>query len=848
MWLEKLAQDTRYSFRQFWKSPGLFLVAVLSLALGIGANTAIFTLINAIMLRTLPVANPGELYALGDAKLCCSTTYIQEDFSLYSYPLYKSIRDNTPEFSGVAAFQPGLVTLNVRRSGTATPAETSFGEFVSGNYFSMLGVGAFAGRVFSLDDDQPAAQPVAVMSYHAWHQRYGSDPGVIGSTFTLSSMPVTVIGITPPGFFGDTLRSDPPDFWVPLSLEPLFSRDNPLLNAAGQYWLYAIGRLKPGTAASRAEARVTTEVSQWIGREAGLSEQNRRRIAKLRVILTPAGSGIGRLRSSYDEALRLLIAVSSLVLLIACANIANLLLARGAANRLQSALRVALGASRARLLQQDLTEGVLLALLSGIAGIAVAFGATRAILLLAFRGASYVPIDATPPLPVLAFAFGLSLLTGILVSMIPAWIASNTDPAEPMRGGGRSTRDHAALPQKLLVILQAVLSLVLLAGAGLFTRSLQHLQNQQFGFQTQSRLIVKLNPAQAGYTVERLPALYRQMETRFRNTPAVISASLALQSPLDAWSWNSAIWITGRAPGANPANDNAYYDFVSSQYFETIGTRLLRGRLIEERDTPTSRRVTVINETFARKYLAHEDPIGRHMGMENASHSGDYEIIGIVEDAKYRDAKAPADPMFFIPLLQTVQYKDPADIAYQSWANFIGSIQLRVAGRPEDFQATIRRTLADIDPNLTAVKILTFDEHVGGAFNRPRLIARLTTFYGILALLLSSIGLYGLAAYLVARRTSEIGIRMALGAQRFSVVVMVLRGTMFLIVVGLVIGIPIVWAGGRAIESQLYGVKGHDPLVLGSAIAVLAGCALLAGIVPARRAASIDPMRALKTE
>lgn len=846
MWLETLSGDARYAFRQLRKSPGFALVAIASLALGIGANTAIFSLIDAILLTNLPVLHPDQLYFLGDTKLCCSTTEIQQDFSLYSYSLYQQIGGDAPEFSAVAAFQPALLNLSVRRNGSSSPAQTGFGEFVSGNYFRTLGVGATAGRAIDSSDDRASAQPAAMMSYRTWRDKYASDASVIGSVFNLNGTPATVVGIAPPAFFGETLRSDPPDFWVPLSLEPLLVHDNPLLHAAGQYWLYAIGRLKAGASLAQAQGRVTGQVRQWMDNQTGASTEDRRQIDKLRVLVTPAAGGIGRLRSSYDEPLRLLVGVSGLVLLLACANIANLLLARGAANRPESALRVALGASRNRLLQHGLTEGVVLALVSGAVGIAVAFAATRAMLLLAFRGAGYVPIDATPSAAALALAFSLSLLTGVLVSVMPAWIAANCNPAESIRNASRSTRDHAALPQRMLVIFQAVLSFVLLAGAGLFTRSLDHLQHQQFGFATESRLIVKLNPALAGYTAAQLPALYRDLERRFRDTPGVVSASLALECPLDSWNWNSSIWIAGRTPATQP--DIAYYDFVSSQYFETIGTRLLQGRFIDEGDTPNARHVAVVNAAFARKYFPRGDAIGHSLGMENARHAGDYEIVGIVEDAKYRDAAAPADPMFFVPLLQTVQYQDPADMAYQTWTSFVTSMQLRLAGDPESSRPLVRRTLARINPDLVPLKTLTFDEHLGGAFNRPRLIARLTAFYGIVALLLASIGLYGVAAYLVARRTSEIGIRMALGAQPGSVVMLVLRSTFLLIMAGLAIGIPLVWAGGRAVQSQLYAVKGHDPFVLGGAVLILAFCGFLAGIVPARRAARIDPIRALKTE
>ena len=847
-WLEHLMQDTRLGLRQLKKSPGFTCVAVLTLALGIGANTAIFTLVHAVMMKSLPVANPEQLYILGDTKTCCDTTDIQPNFALYSHALYNYVRDNTPEFSELAAFQSWQTNLSVRRSGAPGVAEPYFGEFVSGNYFSVFGVSAFAGRSLTLADDQRNAQPVAIMSYRTWSQRFGSDSAVIGGAFTINGQPMTVVGIAPSGFFGDTLRSDPPDFWIPLAMEPNLERDNPLDTQAGLFWLYTIGRLQPGAQPAQAQARVKTEIQQWLTNQEGDSEQNRRDIAKLQVAFTPAGSGVTRLRNSYGDGLRMLMVVSGLVLFIACANVANLLLVRGTAGRLQTAVRVALGASRGRLIRQTVTEGLLLALLGAIAGLVIAFAGTRAILLLAFRGAKYVPIESSPSLAVLGFAFSLALLTGVIFSVAPAWIASRAHPAEALRSAGRATRDHSALPQKMLVVLQAAMSLVLLVGAGLLTESLKNLEKQSFGFETQSRLIVRLNPALAGYTPERLPALYRQLLDRFSQMPGVLSASIALHSPMDGWNWNSSIAVAGRPPAANLDDDIADYDFVSARYFETIGTRLLRGRLIDERDTPNSRHVAVINETLARKFFPSEEPIGKHMGLNGIKHGGDYEIVGIVEDTKYNDPKKPAQAMFSMPLLQTVKYEQATDNNYQIWGNYIDSVQMHVAGRPENLQGEIRRVLAEIDPNLTILKLVNFEDQVGTRLNSQRLIARLTSLYGALALILASIGLYGVASYTVARRTSEIGIRMALGADAKTVLGMVVKGAMAPIAIGLGIGIPAVFAGGHAIASQLFGVKSYDPMILGVAIAVLAIAAVVAALLPARRAATIDPIRALRTE
>lgn len=819
-------------------------MAICTLALGIGVNTAIFTLVHAVLLRSLPVPRPAELYSLGDTHLCCDTTDVQTNVALYSYALYREVRDQAREFREVAAFQSWLTNLSVRPVG-AGPAEAHKGQFVSGNYFSAFEVSPIAGRIFTSTDDQPNARPVAVMSYSAWQRHFGNDRSVVGSVFYINGSPVTIIGIAPPEFFGDTLRSDPPDFWLPLNLEPALDHDNPLLNQPSEFWLYAVGRLRPGVSPAQVEARLTPQIKQWLIEHTALRHDL---IAKLQVSVLPAGNGIGRLRDSYGDGLRLLTGITGFILLLACANIANLLLARSAARRLPTSVRVALGASRARIVRQMLTEGLLLAVLGGTLGIGVAFAGTRLLIALAFRGADYVPINAKPPLAVIAVSFAIALLTGMLFSILPAWLMAGTQPIEAMRGAGRSTRDKSSLPQKWLLVVQAALSLLLLAGTGLLTQSLRNLENQQFGFQTQGRLIVRLNPALAGYTPERLPELYRTLQDRFSHLPGVLRASLALHSPMDGWNWNSQVFVDGRTPAPNPDEDNVEYDFVSPQYFDVIGTKLVLGRLITEQDQPNTHHVCVVNQAFVRKFLGTGSPLGRHLGLNTIAHSGDYEIVGVVEDTKYRNPKEPAKPMFFMPLLQLVRYEQPTDNFYQTWGNYIDGVQMQVVGVPENFEQVVRRTLANIDPNLTVLRLTTFDGQISGSFNSTRLIAQLTAMYGLLALVLASVGIFGVASHMVTQRTHEIGIRMALGASRSSVLAMIVRASMTPITVGLCVAIPAVAAGGHVIASQLYDIRSYDPLVLAGATAVLLVSAVLASLLPARRAASLDPLPTLHAD
>jgi predicted permease len=840
--MNALIQDLRYGLRRVRQSPGFAAVCVITLALGIGANTAIFTLLNAVMLKSLPVSKPGKLYRLGDNGNCCVIGGLQDNWAIYSYPLYQQFRDHNPEFSEMAAFQGGLQSLNVRRAGASGPAEPYVGEFVSGNYFSTFGLGAFAGRIISPDDDKPNAAPVAVMSYRTWQQHFGLDPSVIGATLNIDNLAFTLIGIAPPGFFGDQLRPDPPDFWLALSAEQAQDGEFPLLTNAGMHWLYIIGRLKLGANPASVQSKVTAQLQNWLRNQPDLSAKDRSQIDKQHIVVASARGGVANLQHDSADGLHLLVIVSGLVLLIACANIANLLLARGAATRFETAIRTALGAPRRRLIRQIITESVLLSVLGGLAGLAVAFAGARAILLIAFRGANFIPIDPRPSLPVLGFAFLLSLVTGIVFGAAPAWITSHSDPIEALRGAGRSTRDRGSLARRSLVVVQVALSAVLLIGAGLLTQSLRNLENQRFGFEPQGRVIVRLNADLNRYKPEKLYGLYQEIERRLTGIPGVTAASYSLYSPMRGDNWSFGIHILGHPPDEQIG---ASFDRIGPHYFETIGTRLVRGRTIGDQDTPNSPQIAVVNEAFVRKYFSKDDPIGKRFGVGDARNASDFEIVGVVEDAKYQDAREPAYATFFMPFLQMA--KDPK-LAFMIGSHYIGDIELRVAGQPQNLEPAVRRTLAEIDPNLNVLNVVTLQEQLTRNFNQDRLIARLTELFGILALLLACIGLYGVTAYSVARRTGEIGIRMALGANRSNVVGMVLRGVLAQLGVGLLAGLPVAFAGGRLLSSQLYGVKSYDPVIVASAAIVLAASALLAGLVPARRAASIEPMRALRTE
>lgn len=859
MWVDNLLRDLKYGARRLRNQPGFTMITVLTLALGIGANTAIFGLIQQVMLNPLPVEHASELYSLGDDKNGCCGGGFQGDFSVYSYPLYLYLREHTTEFSDLAAFSSGDEALGVRRAGDRNGARAFRGESVSGNYFSTFGVKAYAGRLLEPTDDQPNASPVLVLSYRAWREKFGSARGLIGQTLVVKGIEMTVAGIAPPEFFGDTLRSDPPDIYMALAVEATLHPEASLLKHWNEYWLYAIGRLRPEAQPVQVQAHVTAELQQWLrenyvadrfNSDPYLAARYTKDISKQHIVVIPASGGVAYTRENKRDALRLLMTISLLVLLLACANIASLLLARAASSRQQTAVRVALGASRSRIFQQMLTEGLLLAMIGGAAGVWMSMAATRGILLLAFRDAEFIPIRTTPSLPVLGFAFIASLITGLIFSAAPASITSQAQPVEPMRGAGRSTRDRSLLPQKWLLVVQAAVSLVLLVAAGLLTLSLRRMEQQKAsGVETQGRLMAWINLPRNQFPARRLDSLYRNLQQRLAEIPGVLSSSFSNGTPVSQGMIVEPISIAGKPPvplladGRWPAENR-----VGAHYFETIGTRLVRGRVIDEHDTSASQHVAVVDEAFAHFFFPNEDPIGRHFGIQTQEHGSDYEIVGIVQNAHYPAPRIMAYPTFFLPLLQEEKYADTAEELEQFDSRYVNVVELRVAGRSEDFAAPLRRALAATDPNVVFIRARTFTHQLDRNFDQERMVARLTTLYGLLALLLASVGLYGVASYTAARRTNEIGIRMALGADRRRVMLMMMRLALTPIGWGLAMGIPIALLGAWAAASQLYGVKIYDPLTFAAAVGVLGIFAVVVGYLPARRAASIDPMQALRME
>ncbi|MGA8528686.1 MAG: ABC transporter permease, partial [Acidobacteriaceae bacterium] len=548
MGLESLLQDIRYTARQLRRSPGFAAVAILTVALGTGATTAIFTLVHAVLMKSLPVAQPDELYRIGNKVHCCEWGgYVQwEEYSLFSYDLYKQFRDHTPAFTHLAAFEAGNSSLTVRRMGSDQPAQNVNGEYVSGNYFQTFGIGAWAGRVLNENDDRDGAAPVAVLSYHAWQQKFGSDPSVVGSSFLVNTRAFTIVGIAPPGFFGGALKSwGMPEFWVPLVEEPLLAGANAFRPQPDANWLDVIGRVAPGTDPTALQSQLRLELRQWqLGHWGDMGPQAREAFPKQALFLTPGGAGVTQMRQQYRDGLRLLLIAAGCVLLIACSNLANLLLVRGLAHKQQISVRMALGASRYRMVRKALVESLLLALLGGAAGLGVAWAGTRMILHLAFSGPqSYVPITAAPSLPVLLFAFAVSVVTGIGFGVAPAWLASHADPMEAMRGASRSTARKTSFPRKALVVVQAALSLVLLSAAAMLSQSLHNLEYQHLGFATQDRFVAWFDPGLAGYQPPQLPDLYRRIQERLESVPGVRGVGLASYAPMSGDDWNNPIRV-----------------------------------------------------------------------------------------------------------------------------------------------------------------------------------------------------------------------------------------------------------------------------------------------------------------
>jgi putative ABC transport system permease protein len=863
LWLESLVQDVRYALRQLGNAPGFTLTAVLTLALGIGATTAIFTLVQQVILQSLPVASPDQLWRIGDQPHCCDWGGYSQDsdgeagnWSLFSWEAYKLFRANTPGFQDLAALQAGNMPLAVRRSGTSGPPDTANGEYVSGNFFQTLGVSAWRGRLFNDADDLEGAPPVAVMSFHAWQEKYGSDPSVVGSTYQLNRQAFTIIGVAPPGFVGAKMTSwGLPDIWMPLTAEPLMLGTVARIKNTRVDWLDLIGRVRPGTNPKALQTQLQGELQGWLASHlADMSPQEKAVWQKQTLRLSPGGAGFSFLRRDYSEGLLLLMVTACCVLLVACTNIANLLLARGLKNRQQTAVRVALGASRVRLVRNALLESVTLSLIGGAAGVAVAWAGARLILYLAFHmmeRSSWIPVQASPSTLVLLFALGVSVLTGAIFGMMPAWMTSQAEPVEALRGAHREVAGGSHWAQKALVIAQAALSLVLLSAAAMLGDSLRNLEHQNFGFDPDGRYLVSIgSPMLANYKQEQLVPLYRQIQDRLGAIPGVRSVSAATYAPMSGNQNGHDIRIQGK-PEPGPKDDvSADWTRITPGFFDTIGARMLAGRAINEDDNGNSRHVAVINGAFAKEFFGDQNPIGRRFGPGSMRNAGTYEIVGVIQNIHYViwGFGDPARAMYYIPEAQTVPFEQRDLQSDELVSQNLFNIVIWAPEHPSNMFMQVKRALAEVNPNLVMYDVQPYSRVIQETFDQQNMIAGLTWLFGAVGLVLAAVGLYGVTAYGVEQRRSEIGVRMALGADRGSVTAMILRGAFLQVGIGLGIGIPAAIGAGYLMASQLFGVAPWNPLLLAGAAALLALAALIAAAIPARRAASIDPIHALRSQ
>ena len=816
-------QDLRYGARMLRQNPGFTAVAVLSLALGIGANTAIFSLIDAVLLRLLPVERPEQLYFIQNVGPR------RPGGGAPPYPCFERFRDRTQSFTGLAAFTATNPRLRIDGQ-----LEEVRGQRVSGNYFSLLGVKAVAGRTLGPADDSVPGRGgpdglVAVISYNYWTRRFGRNPAVVGKVVQLGNDPVTIVGVTPPEFYGLF-----PGMEVNISL-PIVTAGADMLAEKTSWWFQAVGRLKPDVRPEQARAELDTIFQSFMDETNFNAESRRDNFA--RIDLAPASKGLNTLRQQFSRPLQALMAIVALVLLIACANVANLLRARAAARRKEFAVRLALGASRWRLARQLLTESLLLVSLGGLLGLLFARWGGAFLVGFFATGRGRIFIDLALDHRVLLFTVGVALLTGLVFGLAPALQATRVDPNPALKeGAGTVSRSRFG---KSLVATQVALSLLLLVGAGLFLRTLRNLKNVEAGFRPEGVLTVSVYPAETVYQGARLAGLWRDVLARVERLPGVRSASLSALTPLDGSDRGVNVEVTGYTPRAE-RDRGIRLNQVSPGYLETFGIALAQGRGFTAADHENAPRVALFNEAAARFYFGDRSPLGAQVRFgfdpRRESPPAPYEIVGVVKDTRTQSLREPDTRLLYLPLTQ------PRDRLGRL------TLALRADDQPAELANSVSRELRAAGPDILLTNVATLSEQVDQSLVQERLVATLSLFFGLLALLLAAIGLYGVMSYDVARRTHEIGIRMALGANAGQVVRLVLRETLRWVAAGLALGLGAAWAATRWLESLLFGLKPHDPLTIGLAALVLLAVAGVAGYLPARRASRVDPLAALRHE
>ncbi len=829
--MQRLIQDIRYALRQLRKTPGVTLVALLSLALGIGANTAIFSLIETVMLKSLPVKQPSQLVLFGNGL----DQGISDGFPnpwLYSYPFYREMQKRNLVFSDVAASFSMIDRVHGFIEGHSE-ADAMNVQMVSGTYFPMLGVQPVVGRTLSEEDDQnEGGHPVAVVSYGWWKRNLSHDGSVLDKKLTIGPTVFSIVGVAPPEFFGTTVGNSP-DIWIPLSMQKAIPPGWDGYKDSMFESLHLMARLKPGVSIEQANANANLLFRQILRALPGtpLTQKNQQELDRTNIELTPMANGFSRLRYQFSEPLKVLMAVVGLVLLIACANIANLLLARSTVRARELAVRQALGAGRSRLVQQLLTESALLAAVGGGLGIVFAVFSNRWLLRMVSDGRDTLNVKVSLDWRMLLFTLVVTITAAILFGTIPAFRAARVRLTESLndRGTPSIAPARGRLAQSL-VVSQIALSLVLLAGAGMFLRSLNNLMRVDTGFNRENVMRVRIDPSSAGYKEDlRLTSLYERLEEKLNAIPGVRAASCSLFM-FNEGTWNNPIWVQGYAAGHRDVE--VHHNVVGDRYFAAMGIPLLAGRTFGPEDTATSQKVGILGETMARTLFPAGSPIGRHYGrgLENA---GDIEVIGVVKDVKYNSLDEDSQPGDYLPYSQNGRYLDDLEVRY--------------SGNGSAVVSSIHGAIHEVDQGLPIGEITTLGDHVAKSVTNQRLVARLSSFFGFAASFLCCIGIYGLTSYLVTRRNNEIGIRMALGARSSNVLWMVMRETLILAVWGVVIGVPAALECDRIVSTMLFGMH-SAAMILCASVGLLVMVAAFAGYLPARRAARVDPMVALRYE
>lgn len=831
-----LFNDIRYGFRILLKKPVFTLVAVLSLALGIGANTAIFSLIDTVMLKSLPVQQPDRLVLLGNAESSGMTDgFPDESWGLFSYPFFRETQKREDVFSDVAA----MLSIPWTVHGTVNGGEIEKlnVRLVSGSYFPTLGVNAAYGRTLTeADDVNNGGHPVLVVSNGWWEKRFGGDPGAVGKTIKIDEVTYTIVGVAPREFFG-TVVGEAPDVFVPLamgkSMPPAFwdGREDKEFQS-----LFLIGRLADGVKPEQATAVVNMIFKQALQERAG-PEPNPDTLQKMQrahVELTSVSRGLSELRTQFSLSLKVLMGVVGLVLLIACANVANLLLAHGASRRREFAVRLAVGAGRFRLARQLLTESLLLAFLGAVVGVGVAWWGSRMLVLMASSGPSALPLDVTPNLRVLGFTVAASLLSAIIFGVAPALRASRVEPNSSLKGRGVAKSAFQSPLGKALVVAQVALSLLLLVGAGLFVRTLVNLQKLPTGFNTENVILLDVDTSTVGYKDKdpRLVALLGDVESKVKTVPGVTGAAFSFVIFAQG-QWSGPAYVLGQDVPAGTSR-NLRNNIVGNDFFDVMGMQLIDGRRLNIHDTGKSQKVAVINEAAAKRFFPGTNPIGRRYGINGPESGNDIEVVGIVKNAKSDSVTEEVRPMAYYPF---TQFPGP-----------LHNLVVRFTGPSESVVPQVRSAIKQVHRDLPIDDVVPLEDFISRSLVQQKLLARLASFFGVLALLLACVGLYGVMSYSVARRTNEIGIRMALGARGTSVLWLVLKEVLLLVGIGVVLGLGASLMTTKTAATLLFGLKPNDPTTLALASAVLIVVSLLAGYLPARRASRVDPMIALREE